>query len=1027
MLFEAYDTEKAFGVRFGSHSQLNVLCPFHNDDKQSCSVSDVGLFKCHACGAKGNAAQFYARTMGISVSDAEKALRVGSVAGGTERELSPIQKLYSRKHNTAKGVPLSEAQVYRCHQHLLANPRRLAYLTQTRGLSLETLKKYQIGCDEYRFTIPVRDYDGKLRNIRRYLPNSGTMPKMVSHAAGDGTPRIYPGQEIPELIPGTETILCEGEWDRLLLWQHGFRSAFTNTGNVSTWAYEWTDLFVRQRMVIIFDVNDHLDDLGQRMAQLRAQDLFHRGSRHIQVVRLPLSGAGEDITDWFQTYKRNAAELRELIDATPLWEPTEATRAQIAVAIVPHVEDPAAPYQVEMPRMMQNPSTASSAPRGGMQDGISSRPPTDSAAASGNDATVPYISLNEAAHAKYFYKPVRMRCLVAGKGMAPYLAPMKMKVQVYHTPSAPTEHLIELNVWDDFLLSLIRCSQGAQKRLVRSRLGVDNDVRITIEVLESVNVEEVYLIPTVDGDTEQGPYVMRHAYFIGMGLETNKIYDFRGYTLPDPRTQAATHMLTEAVAAETSVDTFTLTPERCLELRETFSSPDVWSKMREIAEEFSHNVTHIYGRPDVHMGIDLVYHSPLAFDFEGTRLRKGWLECLIIGDTRTGKGFVAEGLRRHYGLGNVVSGENLTMAGLIGGVQHVGDRWTLVWGQLPLSDRRLVILDECSSLSTQEIARLSRVRSEGIAEITKVVSEKTTARTRLIWLSNPRATPGAMPRMVADYGFGIECVPELIGAAEDVARFDFVIIVGQNEVEASLINKRHIPDASPKYTQSLCTDLVLWAWSRRPEDIHFPELSVDLILRASQALGRTFSPRVCLVQNEDIRFKLARIACAAAARTFSTPDGRRLVVEKEHVEFAYNFLFAIYSKPICGYQQLSFAERERGRLRDPKAIVAALGMVGQDKLTGLVEGLLENDTISVRDVANYGDVDQRLADAVVAALVRARALTKERYYYRKKPEFRDFLGTLFSRLSSEAPVTTSDIEDHTDDVDSGIESEPSPD
>jgi hypothetical protein len=265
--------------------------------------------------------------------------------------------------------------------------------------------------------------------------------------------------------------------------------------------------------------------------------------------------------------------------------------------------------------------------------------------------------------------------------------------------------------------------------------------------------------------------------------------------------------------------------------------------------------------------------------------------------------------------------------------------------------------------------------------------------------------------MIADYNYGIEAVPELIGAAEDVARFDFALIVAQNEVSSDEINSARSKKQTCKYTSDLCHKLIMWAWSRKPEDVVFSSDIAETTLKAAKALGRIFSPKICLIQSEDVRFKLLRIACAAAARTFSTKDGKQLLVEKKHIEYAYNFLYHIYSKPSNGYVQLSETEKERSTLRDPLAVKDILSQCGP-MLPDLIEGFLEHRMIGARDLADYAGIDIFQARSLVSELVRQRAIIKVYGGYTKKPAFKTFLYKLRAQLTKDEATTQPD-EEHT--------------
>lgn len=961
----AIDVDKCFGIEFGRFQNLNVFCPWCEDpeksDSPSCSVSKIGMFVCKSCGMKGTALDFFMKWSGTT--DREQAHKLVK---------KPKSKKRSIKHH--KATPISDQLVQRCHETLLRSTAEMAYLMSTRrGLTLETINEYELGMDETRITLPIREEDGNLYGIRRYLikvagdvKERKRLPKFVKHEGGGGGAKLYPAQNIRRYMVSDEPyiVLDEGEFDTLIAIQNGF-DTLTVTSTVAYWEEEFTQklLMIGKPVVIIYDLNDKDDDFGQRIAWQRAE-ILHAAGLKVKVVRLPLKEywIGGDMTNFFSDEKQTAARLREVIEETPDYGTEEAQQ-----------------------QAMEPPPSAP------------------------NDPVNPLVNLHDASKADYFFKPIRLRCLVAGKGQSPYFVPSKIQVEVADEEKGieTFEHTFEPG--DSILLSLIQCTTPVQKRLIKSLLGIDPKSQSQVTILESMNIEEVYLIPAIDLEKDQGPYVLRQAFYIGHGLEANKVYEFTGYTLPDPRTQAATHVLTEAAPSETDLDSFRMTPELNSRLSAVFKTDDVNGQMDHIAEQLAIHTSKIYGRSDLHQAIDLVLHSPLQFDFGGNRVRKGWLECLVIGDTRTGKGQVTESLCRYYGVGEIISGEDLTFAGLIGGIGKVGERNVLQWGKIPLNDKRALVLDECGGMSRELIGKLSRIRSEGVAETTKIISEKTTARTRLIWLGNIRPPPDNALRKMEDYTYGIQAVPELIGTAEDVARFDFVLVVAQNEVPSKDINKER---PEPKiedmeFTPELCRSLVVWAWSRKPEQIIFTPGTEKLILQAAIHLGQVFTPKICLIQSEDIRFKVARIACAAACRTFSTDDGETVLINEEHVKYAYNFLYHIYSKTCCGYLQMSAHERERATLRSKPEILNILQSIGNnDTMLSLINYFLDQRHITASDMGDYTGMDPFEIRRVVSELIRGHAITKEYTYYVKKPAFRTYLQELKSKMSTDSEYIT---------------------
>lgn len=933
---------EGFGVAsIAKNQNINVYCPFHEDSKssksKSCSINGMGIFNCMACGKTGDVFDFYASVNNISRKQAIAQLTASfkcTAPAQANDVLTPIRKP-------------TQAIVENCHSNLLskASLKRMTYLIKERRISIDVINQFKIGCDEHRFTIPVYDEKFRLVNIRRYLPNATAMPKMVSFGKGFGQSRLYPATELSAVDKSQWLILCEGEWDCLLLRSLGY-DAFTRTGGVKVWHPSFTTALRNRKVVIIFDVNDKPSkempegDLGQVSAMQVADELVTRGSCQIKVVVLPLptSYVGGDLTDYFTTFQGTKETLDTLIAETPMWEPN-----------LHKTEEP-------LP-----------------------------------------VTLWEAANAEFYYKPIQLQCVVAGKGAAPFIVPRTVSFYS-EDETEPERQYHTFDVWDGSLLSLINITAKQLQGTLKQLLLTEDIHRLQTE--ETLNIEEVFIVPTVEtAQSDTNHYVLRRAFYIGHGLQTNKSYKFIGYTMPDPKSQSAIHILVDAELMDSDLDDFYIDETLHAQLVKTFSTDDPYNKLHDIAEDLAQHATHIYQRPDLHIAIDLTYHSVGSFTLDGVQLKKGWLELLVIGDTRTGKGFVAEGLRNTYQAGELVSGENLTIAGLVGGVQRLGDRWSLMWGRIPLNDRRLVTIDECTGLLPSDIAKLSRVRSEGVAEITKIISEKTTARTRLIWLGNPRPTARGSSFAIADYNYGIEAVRELIGTLEDVARFDMALVVAKDEVPSAVINKAHPAIHSRKYSPELCRQLLMWAWSRAAEDIIFEETAEASLYKFSTALAQRFSSRIPLIQGEDIRFKLARLAVAVAARTYSSPDGKRLIVNSLHMETAYNFLVTIYTKPSCGYAQLSEVERSRSGLSYGNDI-KNLFKLKQKELTVFINGLLEHRAISTQDLCDMADLDIYEAKSIFSRLVMWQALIKQGSVYVKHKAFTAFLRKWKDDLTS---------------------------
>lgn len=414
----------------------------------------------------------------------------------------------------------------------------------------------------------------------------------------------------------------------------------------------------------------------------------------------------------------------------------------------------------------------------------------------------------------------------------------------------------------------------------------------------------------------------------------------------------------------------------------------IHDKLTDIYQDLSHNITFIYDRFDLLMAFDLAFHSVLSFDFQGKRIHKGWIESLIISDTRCGKSETADKLVNHYRLGEICSAENTSFAGLIGGMQQVGSRWHLSWGKIPINDRRLIVIDEVSGIDADTIALMSGIRASGIAEIIKINTEKTHARTRLIWLSNPRTAIS-----VNSHNSGVEIVQRLIGKPEDIARFDFALVMAQEEVSSDIINAYQRDVIEHKYRSDLCHNLILWAWSRKPEQVIIDRDTTMAILDKTKMLCAKYSSEFPLVTVSEMKIKLARMSTALAARLFSTQDGENIIVNTDHVNYIAEWLDRIYSKPCFSYDMWSKRVKDKSTMN---AEAVKMLLFGSSQLR---ECLLEVGQIHMNDIEEAIVGDRKEAKELLSQLMAHRALIKKHGFYVKTPAFIKLLREMGNGLS----------------------------
>lgn len=766
---------------------------------------------------------------------------------------------------------LNEGKVRGWHSMLMSDVDRLEAFQAKRGLTDDILERYSIGYDKEkrRFTIPIRDADGRLMNVRRYSMRPDARVKIVNATGHGSPPRLFPADQLD-----ADTILIvEGEWDALVGVQLGIPTV-SGTGGAKKWESEWSKQLAGKDVFLLYD-NDSDGRIGAKKA---ARSLGHHAASVTILPPLLPNQEKSDLTDWHLvggTADMLAAHMQAGAETTH--EPSDDEPATVApVQVIGSMDSQTNGKTLEMAVTIT-----------GRKD--------------------PTYSVPRKAH---------LSCTMDA-GPKCKACPMATEWEGEHDVTIPRKDVAALSEFID-------ASKDKTLDLLRRYAGAQKCNRIEHEEVENQTIEEIYVMSSVDKKShEESDYTQRRIYNIGThDTKTNTVSRVVGTTVPNPKDRRNEFFSWELEEAVTSIDKFQVTPEMVKRLKvfQTADDQRPLDKCREIAQDMSSNVTKIIGRERLHMAMDLVWHSILHFPLDDKVISRGWLEFIVVGDTRTGKSETAIRLADHYGLGHVIGCEGATFAGLVGGVKEIGNSRVISWGEVTLNDRRLVILDEASGLSQDIIGQLSDVRSRGMAQITKIESQQTRARCRMVWISNPRKSKFVDEKKVD----GIDVIEDLIGNPEDIARFDFAMSVSMHDVDTSKINdpdKDHIPHV---FTGDLCNELILWAWSRKPDQVSWKPDAYRLVYRLAENLGSTYVDSPPLIQRTNVREKIARLAVALAARTFSTDDfGEQVVICKEHVEDAVEFLNQLYAYDNFGYLRASkraarnrkIAQENRGTIR----------------------------------------------------------------------------------------------------------------
>lgn len=174
-----------------------------------------------------------------------------------------------------------------------------------RGISDVAIDTHLLGWNGARITIPVSNRAGEIVMFK--------FAKDPEDASGSPKMFTTPGAQVElygwERLTGKpeEIIICEGEFDRLVLESQGF-AAVTSTGGAGTFRREWAEAFYEMPNVYICFDHDEAGQLGaERVARLIP---------HARIVTLPEGvGPAGDVTDFFVRLGRIREDFLRLLEA----------------------------------------------------------------------------------------------------------------------------------------------------------------------------------------------------------------------------------------------------------------------------------------------------------------------------------------------------------------------------------------------------------------------------------------------------------------------------------------------------------------------------------------------------------------------------------------------------------------------------------------------------------------------------------------------------------------------------------------
>lgn len=954
-----------------NQSNDGLKCPFHNDTVGSLSLDlQSGVYFCHgSCGSGGGVFDF---VMGINHCDFRASLTILA------------KKLHIKEQVVSEQLPFNDIQflhreVDANHKFLIQNEPKQIYLKQKRGISLEIIKSLKLGWSqkEGRTWFPISSPDKRIINIRKH--QQGADRFKVIGIKGHNKRILWPLEKVEMDGP---IYIFAGEMDCCHALSLGVRNCLTQTAGENGWNPAFNVVFHGRDVGIVYD-NDNAGKVG---AYRIATALLPK-AKSVKIISLPVTGKGEDFTDYIINYNKDLKDFNKFCSQTLSITDTAKVIKYVSYYDVYGVAEKIVKKKA-MPKEKKEKDTKA----------IDVQQDVDLTENEKRDLSDEIIetTLEDSSDGKYNFKKIKIEVHVIGKDYTPYIIPRELQVRCNVDQGGKCEVCPMANRmltnedgikirFDDYTMLKFVDTTNVQKNIIIKSFIRANCATWRTVVIENVNFEELMLAPKVSYKKDKHEDVIRKAYYMGQGIPTNASLDIIAMTVPSPKTQHATQIIYKATGSATDIDNFLLSDEDFENLKIFQPTVSIDRKLKEIHEDLSYNILRVYDRFELFLTMNLVWFSPLNIRFRGDQLKKSHVEALIVGDTRTGKSKMAERLMEHYQAGELLNCEKATIPGLIGGIVTTNNSQILQWGAIPLNHRRLCILDESDGLSQEVIANMSNIRSSCIAERNVAGgTRRTLAKTRLLWISNPRGFED-----VRDANNGVEIIKQLIGKPEDIARFDLATIVSKDDVSLDTISEKEMETREHKYTTELCSKLIKWSWSRKIDDVIFTDTALVEIDVAAKELSDEYTSEIALVHPAEQRIKMVRMSASMAAMTFSTEDGKNLIIRKAHVQYITYLLRLLYNSPMFGYDVYSkmrmrnseFTKQERAEIE------SKLQYYGET----FVDNMLNQYSLKIADMMAFTGTRRDDANELIFHLQKFKAIKKVGAKWIKTEAFKKLL------------------------------------
>lgn len=695
---------------------------------------------------------------------------------------------------------------------------------------------------------------GKIVDVVSYRP--GLQPKVLKRK---GSPS---GMIAPYDIwrdSSKATVICAGEKDMAIARTYGL-NAITITGGEMSLPKLFTKDFKNRSVNIIYDN----DETGRNGAKNLAVFL----KPHVKRVKIiDISKVcvekGEDLWDYFCKYGK--------------------TKDDLAVEIRNTLEFDEVEYQIEKEKLY------------------------------------PTVSLMDAGTSLYMGKIIRSNIQVIGVVEEQFQLPSSLvgtKTKTSETETVKdtmlkgekrTWFLDNNNLKDILYLIDSRLKENQILSHKQELLGIpskEQHISIKEESKETVYKSTVADLITPDMEQQRTEFL---AYSINEKLENGKKYLITYKLVPHPFDgQKLIMIIINAENANDNISNFKLDAPRIEILKNFQVTTTLKDRIHYNTEMIRGMVSAPYDRQLILL-IDLWFHSVLKFDLGNWKDNRGALDVLLVGESRTGKSSTSETLAKMYHVGEIIPMPTTTKAGLIGGSNKSSSgAYQTRAGLLPMNHGGAVILEELGKARDRDVIKeLTEIKSSGLATINRVNgSLSLPCVVRMLSITNTK-TVGEISKPISSYPNGISVITDLIGAAEDIARFDIAAVfsfMANEDIDPFAVYEK-------PYDSEWYQTRIAWIWSRKPDQIIFSREVYAHIINISNKLKTKYDSYLKIFGTETWK-KISRLAIAIAGYVVSTDETfETIIIKEEHVDFAADFIVSLYDNPVFRFKE--YVEEER--------------------------------------------------------------------------------------------------------------------